>query len=64
MKNLVIAALLFLTSAPFASANCHNGVCSTRRPVVTALSTTKNILVSPFKRVRNNRVARQAVNSH
>lgn len=63
MKTFIIATLLLLTSSSLASANCVGENCSrVRRPVATTLSTTKKILVSPFKRVRNNRVARQAAN--
>lgn len=61
MKNFIIALLLILSSAQFANATCSTGSCSSRRPVATALNTTKRIVVSPFKRIRTNRVARQAL---
>jgi hypothetical protein len=64
MKSLIVAALLLLISGTTVSASCVNGSCTTRRPVATTLSTAKKIVVSPFKRVRNNRVARQTLNSH
>ena len=64
MKTFIIATLLLLTSSSLVSANCAGEHCSrVRRPVVNTLSTTKNIIVSPFKRVRNNRLARQAANA-
>jgi hypothetical protein len=63
MKNLIVAALLLLISGTTVSASCLNGSCTTRRPVATTLSTAKKVVVSPFKRVRTNRAARQALNN-
>lgn len=62
MKTFIIATLLFLTSSSLVNANCVGSTCSKiKRPVATTLTKTKNVITAPFRRIRTNRVARQAL---